>query len=119
RVEESDMLAAGQRDVVGTDVLRDTTGFTRHDIGLADVVEQRRLTVVDVTHDRDDWRTRLELLVGILDGRSRVEIGGVLLFLHRLEAELSGDELDLIEVETLVDGDHQAKVLECEADDLD
>ena len=34
----------------------------RDDGGLADRVEQRRLAVVDVTHDRDDGRARGEIL---------------------------------------------------------
>ena len=36
----------------------------------------------------------------------------------RSEAELPGDQLDLVEVESLVDGDHQPEVLERERDDL-
>ena len=55
---------------------------------------------------------------GIRGGGGRIQVGGVLLFLHRLESELAGDQLDLVEVETLVDGDHQAEILEREADDL-
>ena len=45
-----------------TDVLRDAAGLGRRNAGLADGVEQRRLAVVDVTHDGDDRRTRLEVL---------------------------------------------------------
>ena len=44
--------------------------------------------------------------------------GRVLLFAHRLEAEFASDQLDLIEVESLVDRDHEPEVLEREADDL-
>ena len=64
RVEERDVLAARQRHVVRADVLRDAARFARDDVRLADVVEQRRLTVVDVTHDRDDRRTRRRDLPG-------------------------------------------------------
>ena len=39
-------------------------------------------------------------------------------FANGLEAELAGDQLDLVEVETLVDGDHQPEILEREGDDL-
>src|SRR5205814_2068195 len=119
RVEERDVLPTRQRDVVGADVLRDTAGLTGDDVGLADVVEQRRLAVVDVAHDRNNGWARLELLLGVFDGRRRLEVGGVFLLLHCLETEFAGDELDLIEVEALVDGDHQPEVLEGKADDLD
>ena len=42
----------------------------------------------------------------------------VCVFAHRLEAELARDQLDLVEVETLVDRDHQPEILERERDDL-
>jgi hypothetical protein len=38
-------------------MLGDAAGFARHDIGVADGVEQRGLAVVDVTHDGHDRRT--------------------------------------------------------------
>jgi hypothetical protein len=37
------------------------------DIGFADRIEQRRLAVVDVTHDGDDRRPRLHVLGLVLD----------------------------------------------------
>ena len=110
-------LPLGSVDVVRADVLRDAAGLARDDVRLADVVEQRRLAVVDVTHDRDDRRPRLERLRRRrLDGLDRRR--GVLLFAHRLEAELAGDQLDLVEVEALIDRDHQPQILEGERHDL-
>ena len=44
--------------------------------------------------------------------------GGVFLFLLRVEAELARDELDLVEVEALIDRDHQPEILERERHDL-
>ena len=116
RVEEGDLLAARRRDVIRADVLRDAAGFARDDVRLADEVEQRRLAVVDVTHDRDDRRTRS----GASPARRRRSRPrrGVLLFLLRVESELARDQFDLVEVEALIDGDHQAEVLERERDDL-
>ena len=40
------------------------------------------------------------------------------MLLDRLESELARDQLDLIEIKPLVDGDHQPEVLESETDDL-
>ena len=78
RVEERD-LAAVDDGLVGADVLRDPAGLGVDDGGLADRVEQRRLAVVDVTHDRDDRRARGEILVGVLEHlRLGVVVGGVL-----------------------------------------
>ena len=40
------------------DVLRNTAGFAIGDMGRPDRIEQRRLAVIDVAHDRDHGRTR-------------------------------------------------------------
>ena len=42
--------------VIGADVLRDAAGLALGHAGCADRVEQRRLAVIDVAHDRDDRR---------------------------------------------------------------
>ena len=39
-------------------MLRDAAGLSLRDVGLSDVVEQSRLSVVDVPHYRDDGRTQ-------------------------------------------------------------
>ena len=44
--------------LVGADVLGDATGLAGDDVGLADLVEQQGLAVVDVAHDGDDRRSR-------------------------------------------------------------
>ena len=54
RVEEGHLAAVLQRHAIGTDVLCDATGLAGDDVGVADVVEQRGLTMIDVAHDRDD-----------------------------------------------------------------
>src|SRR5207249_2331678 len=51
-VEERDLPAADIR-LVGADVLSDPAGLRRDHLRLPDRVEQRRLAVVDVTHERD------------------------------------------------------------------
>ena len=66
RVEEGD-LPAVDVGLVGADVLRDPAGLGLDDGRLADRVEQRRLAVVDVAHDRDDRRPRLQRLVGVVE----------------------------------------------------
>ncbi len=57
-VEEGDHAAVGFH-VVGADVLGDATGFAGRYLGAADVVEQRGLAMVDVTHDGDHRSARL------------------------------------------------------------
>ena len=52
--------------LVRTDVLGDASGLALAYLGGADAVEQPRLTVVDVTHDRHDGRTNLEVILATL-----------------------------------------------------
>ena len=87
RVDEGDLLAVLVHDR-RTDVLRDAAGLGRGDAGLADRVEQRRLAVVDVTHDGDDRRTRLEVLGLVVEDERLVD-----LCLRRDDADLSAEVL--------------------------
>ena len=107
RIEESD-LAAVDLGLVGADVLRDPAGLGLDDRGLANRIEQRRLAVVDVAHDRHDRRTRCEILLGVLeDLRQLLLVGGVLD--RDLAVELGPDQLHLFVGEGLGDLDHLAE----------
>ncbi len=110
-------LLARQLDVIGADVLGDTAGLAGHDVGLADVIEQRGLAVVDVAHDGHDRRTGHQLLRALF-GLVQLGFGGVLVLPDRLEPEGGRDQLDLIEVQPLVHRHHQAQLLERELHDL-
>ena len=78
------------------------------DVCLADIVEQRSLTVVDMSHHHHDRRTRNQfiLIIGLVFDR--------LLNLHRDEfdrkSELLGHNHQRFGIETLVDRNHQAEV---------
>src|SRR6266851_278424 len=108
RVDEAD-LAPVNIDHVGADMLRDTAGFLRGDIGMADGVEQRSFAVVDVAHHGHDRRTGLGLALGrlfiLLDRGVNVEadvLDGV--------AEVAGNECRRIDVEHLVERRHRTEV---------
>src|SRR5512146_1512576 len=107
RVEEGDLAVVDGR-LVGADVLRDPAGLGRDDGCLADRVEQRRLAVVDVAHDRDDRRARDERLLGVLEARRLFLLGGVLD--RHLALQLGGDQLDLLVGERLRRRPHLAEV---------
>src|SRR5690606_37653099 len=64
-IDEGDLLSV-LFDLIGSDVLCDTTGFTSNDIGVAECVKKRRLAVVDVTHDRHN-RWSGNLLAFVID----------------------------------------------------
>ena len=107
-VEERDFLSV-EHHAVSADVLRDTAGLALDDVGLADVVQQRGFTVVDVTHHGNDRRTRHEvfLLVLVLVGDGLLDFGR-----HEFDfvTELLGNHHQGLGVETLVDRHHQAQV---------
>ena len=69
RIEKRDARAF-VIDGVSADVLGDPAGFARRDARLADRIHQRRLAVIDVTHERDDRAARLEFFF-LLDDRRR------------------------------------------------
>ena len=110
-------------DLVGTDVLGDATGLAGHDVGVADVVEELGLAVVDVTHDGDDRRAAgkvrgvlvllgqvehlLELDLLLLTGIDHGDLG----------AHLGGEQLDHVVGQRLGGGDHLALLHE-EAHDI-
>ena len=108
RVEEGD-LPAVDLGLVGADVLGDPAGLGLDDGGLADRVEQRRLAVVDVAHDRDDRRPRLERLLGVVE-RLRLAVLVARVLDRHLAAELGGDQLDLVVGERLGRGLHRPHV---------
>ena len=101
-IQERDMLAVLQLDVVGTDMLGYSSSLTGYHVRVADVVEQRSLTVIDVTHDGDDRAAGLDVLV--VDN-----LVGIDLLYHMrchilgLETELFCHQIDRLGVQTLVD----------------
>lgn len=105
------------RDLVRTDVLRDTAGLTRDDVRLADGVEEAGLTVVDVTHDGHDRRTRDEELLAALvltelDVEGLEQLAVLLLGADDLEDEvhLVREELQRLVGDGLRGSDHLAEV---------
>ena len=105
RVDEGDLTIADTHDR-GADVLRDAAGLALGDAGMADGVEQRRLAMVDVAHNGDDGRTRLEVLIAIV-----VDDGELLFRGHdaHLAAHVVGDELDELVGHGLREREHLAE----------
>ncbi len=70
RVDERD-LAIVALDGIRADLLRDAARFAGRDVRLPNLIEQRRLAVIDVTEHRDDGWSRsehLRLVLFLLDG---------------------------------------------------
>ena len=105
-IEEGHLAAVLHRHAIGADVLGDTSGLAGYHVGVADMVEQRGLTVVYVAHHGNDWRTRHEVgFVVFLYAHGFLNLSTHIL---GLEAELFGHQVDGLGVEALVDRHHDA-----------
>ena len=106
RIEERDPLA-GVLDAPGADHLRDAAGLGVDDVRSANAVEQARLAVIDVTHDRDDGRSRFELLlfVGRFHAGEQLLFGVLRLADFQLDLVVGRDELGHFRVDHRVDID--------------
>jgi len=117
RVDECDVITVGRDHLIRADVLGDTAGLAGDNVRLPDGIEQRRLAVVDVTHDRDDGRTRLlRTLIVHLSDKAGLDVGLRNAFWR--VAELLHDEFGGIYVEHIVYFMHLA-FLHQELDDVD
>jgi len=107
-VQEDDVAVLGLH-MVGADVLGDAAGFAARHVRLADGVKQGGLAVVDMTHDGDHGRTRLEIL-----GLVGFGLAEIVLFLEagllNLVVEFGGHDLGRVEINGLVDGGHDSEV---------
>ena len=65
-VKECNASAVAELDIVGSDVLGYTSGLACNHVGVADVVEQRGFTVVNVSHYGDNRRTGGKVVLIIL-----------------------------------------------------
>ena len=117
RIDEGDLLSCRRFDLIGANMLGDATRLRGDDVGRANGVEQRRLAVVDVTHDGDDGRTRLEVL-GLVFCADKALFDVGLRHAARDMAELLGDELGRVSIDHVGDLMHLA-VLHQVFDDVD
>ena len=105
-IEECDVTPVVKSHVVCTDVLCDATSFTGNDVRLAYVVEQRGLTVVNVSHHSHDgcaWN-EVCLVVGFFgDGFTDVSADKL-----RLESKGICHQVYCLTIHTLVDADHHS-----------
>src|SRR3712207_9218564 len=68
RIKESHLAAILQRNAISADMLSDTSGLTGYHVGITDMVKQRGLTVVYVTHYGHNRRTTNEIVLVIQIG---------------------------------------------------
>ena len=90
-------------------MLGDAAGLAGDDVGVADLVEQRGLAVVDVTHDGDDRGARrlqrLVVVVAVVEHRLQLE----LLLLTGLDQQQVGADLEREQLHLLVGEGHRGR----------
>jgi hypothetical protein len=98
-------------DLVGTDVLGDSPGFTGNDVCVTDGIQERRLAMIDMTEDRYHWRANLKVRALFLRDAPRSD-GRDILHLPRDEPKYASHHGSGLEVDLLIDvreyaGTHQ------------
>jgi hypothetical protein len=88
-------------------MLGDAAGFALHHIGAAQRVEQAGLAVIDMAHDGDDRRTRLQRFFRI-DILAGVDVDIAFRNAGDVVAEFLDQQFGGVGVDGLVDGDHHA-----------
>ena len=116
-IDECELASPLEGHPIGTDVLGDAARLTGDDVGLAHGIEERGLTMIDVTHHSHYRCTRLKILRLILLSLDRLHSLGIDIL--RLVPILVKDKVDLILLQTLVDGDHEAEIKAVDDDVID
>ena len=108
-VQEGD-LPAVEVDGVRADVLGDAACLARSHAGLADVVQQTGLAVVDVAHDGHDRRARDQILLRVLHVLLLEGVlGGLGNLLFKLDVVLRADQTGGLVIQLVVDGGDDAQ----------
>ena len=105
------MLSVLKLNIISTDVLCNTTSLTCNNVGLADVVKQRCLTMVYVTHDsynRSTWNHILWFVLLLMYALLHLSTD-----ILGLKAKLVCHNVYGLSIKTLVYGYEQAKIHTC------
>ena len=103
-IEECNTTTVFQLHVISTDMLGNTSSLTGNYIRLTDIVEQRSLTVVNVSHHRYNRSTRLQIFRSIFFFNN--SLCHFRTYIFSLESEFFSHQIDGFSIQTLVDGNH-------------
>ena len=106
-IQEGDGLTV-QLHLISTDVLGDAAGLAGGNVGVADIVQQAGLTMVNVTHDHHNGGTGQQIFFGVLMIVDELLLDGDDHFLLHLAAHFLGNNGGGIEVDHLAQGCHNA-----------
>jgi hypothetical protein len=117
RIDEGDLCAGGRGYLIGAYMLGDAASFARRYFRGTNGIKERSLAMIDVAHDRDDWRAGLELRGIVRDVEQSLFYVG---FGHAADCmtHFLGDELRRVGVDDIVDRSHLA-LFHQQPDDID
>ncbi len=98
--------AARRFNMISADMLRNTACFTGRDFGATDVIEQRCLAVIDVTHHCHHGRPRQQLRIGVLGPFRQQRFRIIKLGCMRLVAHFFNQDHCSFLIQNLIDRDH-------------
>ena len=117
RIQERDATPVRKFHVISADMLRDTTRLAGDDVRVADIIQQRGLTVVHVSHHGHDRWTGHPILLVILFLIRVDRLHDIRAHVLGLETELLRHDINRLRIQTLVDGNHDTDA-HARADDL-
>lgn len=97
-VEESDVLTV-YIYLISTDVLSDSACFACCNVSVSDTVEDRSLTVVNVTHYNNDRAARFKVCIIVISVVNETLLNGNDNFLFNLCAEFLSNERSCVKVD--------------------
>ena len=111
-IQESDGFST-MYHLICADMLCDSSDLTGLYAAVADVVQNRGLTMVNVSHDDNDWRPGLHILFRVLSGiifhNVQPLLNGDMYLTLDFSAEFFGDKRCCIKINEFRNGSHNAK----------
>mmetsp|Transcript_25255 Transcript_25255/g.32349 ORF Transcript_25255/g.32349 Transcript_25255/m.32349 type:complete len:237 (-) Transcript_25255:202-912(-) len=104
-VEEADLVARLQLNLIGADMLGDAAGFASNNICRAQRVQKRGLTMVNVTHNGHDWWAVREIFWIVFDTfKTNFHIG----FRHAFDgmAKFFGNQFGGVSIDNVIRAQH-------------
>ena len=105
-IQESNTTAVRQLHIISTNMLSDTTRFTGNHIRITDIIQQRSLTMVNVSHHRNNRWTRNPIFFVIFIFICLDCFNYISTYIFRLETELFSNNINCFSIQTLVDRNH-------------
>ena len=108
-VQKSDFGAGGEFHLIGADMLGDAASLMRRDASMAERIQQAGFAVIDMAHDGDDRRARLQVGIDVFvafQADFDVVIGDAAGFM----AEFGDHQLGGVGVDRLRQGRHDAEL---------